>query len=153
MTLDLQLMETFERRLQQVLEMEEVSQAQFADKLGIQRGGLCHLLSGRNKPSFDFIVKLINSYPTVNPDWLLTGKGKPYKNDNSSEIAVQPEIDDLPPADDLFSRTAYLPQQPAGNQIDIPQYETRQPSEERTENQRTVEKVMIFFSDGTYEER
>lgn len=146
-------MEAFERRLQQVLEMEEVSQAQFADKLGIQRGGLCHLLSGRNKPSFDFIVKLITSYPTVNPDWLLTGKGKPYKNDNSPEIATQPESDDLPPADDLFFCTADSQQQSPENHIDTHKYEVPQPSEVRTGSQRTIEKVLIFFSDGTYEER
>ncbi len=70
-------------RLQQFLELENLTPARLADMLGVQRSGLSHILSGRNKPGYDFIYKLLTRFPAVNAEWLLTGKGKPYKEINN----------------------------------------------------------------------
>lgn len=69
------------RRLQQFLEVEQLSPARLADSLGIQRSGISHLLSGRNKPSYEFINNFLNRYPQIDATWLITGKGKMYKED------------------------------------------------------------------------
>ena len=69
--------------------MEGLSPSQFADKLGVQRSGVSHLLSGRNKPSFEFISKMLAAYPKLNPDWLIMGSGKAYRDMPGSEIAGQ----------------------------------------------------------------
>lgn len=66
-------------RLQQFLELENITPARLADTLGVQRSGLSHILSGRNKPGYEFITKLLTKYPHINSEWLLIGKGKPYK--------------------------------------------------------------------------
>lgn len=66
-------------RLQQFLELENLTPARLADILGVQRSGLSHILSGRNKPGYDFIYKLLVKFPELSADWFLTGKGKPYK--------------------------------------------------------------------------
>lgn len=66
-------------RLQQFLELENLTSARLAEILGVQRSGLSHILSGRNKPGYEFLTKLLNKFPHVNSDWLLLGKGKPYK--------------------------------------------------------------------------
>lgn len=71
-------------RLKQFLTMEGLSPAKFADTMEIQRSGISHLLSGRNKPSFEFIQKILTAYPNLNPEWLILGKGKPYKDNYSS---------------------------------------------------------------------
>ncbi len=70
------------RRLQQFLDLENLSPARLADMLGVQRSGVSHILSGRNKPGFDFIQKLLTKFPALSADWFLTGKGKPYKEMN-----------------------------------------------------------------------
>ncbi|MCR9173969.1 MAG: helix-turn-helix domain-containing protein [bacterium] len=62
------------------------SASEFADKIGVKRSNLSHVLSGRNKPSLDFLVKVINAYPKVNASWLITGEAReetpvPSKND------------------------------------------------------------------------
>ena len=62
------------RRLQQFLELENLSPARLADMLGVQRSGVSHILSGRNKPGFDFIQKLLTKFPSLSADWFLTGK-------------------------------------------------------------------------------
>lgn len=67
-------------RLQQFLDLENLTPARLADIIGVQRSGLSHILSGRNKPSFDFIKRILVKFPRINAEWLITGKGKPYKD-------------------------------------------------------------------------
>lgn len=68
-----------DKRLQQFLEAENISQAQLADTLGVARAGISHILSGRNKPGFDFLEAMATHFPQISMDWLLTGKGRMYK--------------------------------------------------------------------------
>ena len=65
----------FQERLQTLLEYYEMSAAAFAEEIGVQRSSISHLLSGRNKPSLDFVLKVVQRFPQVNLYWLLNGKG------------------------------------------------------------------------------
>ena len=71
---------TMDKRLQQFLDAENISQAQLADTLGVARAGISHILSGRNKPGFDFLEAMAVHYPQISMDWLLTGRGRMYKD-------------------------------------------------------------------------
>lgn len=82
-----------DKRLQQFLEAENISQAQLADTLGVARAGISHILSGRNRPGFDFLEAMALHYPQISMDWLLTGKGRMYKD---SHPAWQPEPESSP---------------------------------------------------------
>lgn len=62
-------------RISMVLKAKNISPAQLADDLGVQRSGISHILNGRNKPSLDFIQKLIRLYPDISMQWLLFGEG------------------------------------------------------------------------------
>ena len=73
-----------DKRLQQFLDAENISQAQLADALGVARAGISHILSGRNKPGFDFLEAMALHYPQISMDWLLTGKGRMYKDAGSA---------------------------------------------------------------------
>ncbi len=73
-------------RLQQFLSLENLTPARLADILGVQRSGMSHILSGRNKPGYDFILKMCLKFPDLNANWFITGKGKPYLERNSSPI-------------------------------------------------------------------
>ncbi len=76
------------KRLSQFLQAENISQSQFADTLGVARGGVSHILSGRNRPGYDFLETLLLHYPSLNIDWVITGKGKMYKEDSSDAPGV-----------------------------------------------------------------
>ena len=65
-------------RLLKFLEAENITQSQFADSIGVARASISHILSGRNKPGFDFIERMARRYPTLNLEWLITGKGRMY---------------------------------------------------------------------------
>lgn len=67
------------QRLQQFLDLENISPAKLSEILNVQRSNISHILNGRNKPSYDFICRMLSKFPSLNADWLLTGKGKPYK--------------------------------------------------------------------------
>ena len=83
------------RRLQQFLELEQLKPAQFADIMGIQRANVSHILSGRNKPSFEFIQKFLLKFPSVNPDWFLLGKGKPFREQDQPASPLPSDNGDL----------------------------------------------------------
>ena len=84
------------RRLQQFLDAENITQAQLADTLGVARAGISHILSGRNRPGFDFLEGMALHYPQVSLDWLLTGKGRMYK-DSSAQSGENPVFASAPP--------------------------------------------------------
>lgn len=79
--------EEFIKRLEVLFDHYSLSAASFSDKIGIQRSGISHLLSGRNKPSLDFVMKIIATFPEVDLYWLLTGEGNLIKSDDGNRIA------------------------------------------------------------------
>ena len=67
--------EAFTKRLKKVIEYYGESASSFAEKIGVQRSSISHILSGRNKPSLEFVMKVLQTYPEVDLYWLLYGKG------------------------------------------------------------------------------
>ena len=67
--------EDFIKRLEIILDYYNLNASSFADKIGVQRSSLSHLLSGRNKPSLDFILKILDVFPDIDLYWILNGKG------------------------------------------------------------------------------
>ena len=72
------------RRFQTILDLENLSPAQLADRLGVQRSGISHILSGRNRPSFELLQRVVQSFPEISAEWLITGNGKPLKEQNQA---------------------------------------------------------------------
>jgi transcriptional regulator with XRE-family HTH domain len=71
-----------------IIEAEGLTPAKFADEIGVQRSSISHIISGRNKPSYDFIIKIIERFRGINAEWLLTGKGSMIKS-SANENVVQ----------------------------------------------------------------
>lgn len=65
-------------RINLLLKAKNVSARQFAEEIGIQPSGMSHILSGRNNPSLDFVMKVVKRWPEVNINWLMFGKGEMY---------------------------------------------------------------------------
>lgn len=61
-------------RIKMVMKANQLNAASFADRLGVQRSNLSHILTGRNKPSLDFIEKMLIQFPKVNASWLISGQ-------------------------------------------------------------------------------
>ena len=67
-----------EERILKLLDTEQLSSSKFADIIGVQRSSVSHILTGRNKPSFDFVQKTLKAFPLLDADWLILGKGEMY---------------------------------------------------------------------------
>jgi hypothetical protein len=70
-----------EAKLRQLMKHEGINSSRLAEILGIQASGISHIMSGRNKPSYDFLLKLLQRFPQINPDWLLLDKGPMYRDE------------------------------------------------------------------------
>ena len=82
-----------DKRLQQFLDAENITQSQLADTLGVTRASISHILAGRNRPGFDFFESMAAHYPSLSLEWLITGKGRMYK---STAAADDPQPEPLP---------------------------------------------------------
>ena len=86
-------------RLQLLMKENELTASSFADKIGVQRSSISHILSGRNKPSLDFIAKIEANFNEVSFHWLLTGEELPMPSPTVSpqlNEASKPTVKDTP---------------------------------------------------------
>lgn len=118
-------------RLQIIFEREGISASIFADRIGVQRSAISHILSGRNKPGFDLLQKIIAKFPTINTEWLITGLGDPYKQPVKQ---IQTTLFDPPTTQMKSLEVTSVNKSPL------------QPSKSRT-----IERIVIFYSDKTFE--
>lgn len=132
-------------RLKQFLTMEGLSPAQFAEIMGIQRSGISHLLLGRNNPSYEFIQKMMTAFPKVNYEWLILGKGKPYKDNN--EPATPSAETSLFPIEEKVTTDIQQPEV-----AEIPKFDVDLTTDEQIRD-RKIERITIYYTDGTYEDR
>jgi len=150
-------------RLNQFLQLEQLSSARFAAILGIQPSSVSHILSGRNKPGFDFIEKMLLKFPGLSAEWIITGKGKMFKEPLPS---VNPPVANLfkaPPvvlqphdqpistvSEPIFNSNTELGAAPQPGAI-----ETNNPLSADLPHKTgaaRVEKVVLFYSDKHFEE-
>lgn len=73
-------------RILEFLKTENKSSAQLSEEIGVQPSSISHIISGRNNPSLDFILKMLGRYPDLSTDWLLFGKGSMYRGKVISDL-------------------------------------------------------------------
>ena len=164
-------------RLQQFLSAENITQAQFADSLGVTRASISHILAGRNKPGFDFFFGITQRYPNLSLDWLISGKGKMYKSPGAELFA--PETIEKPapqpspaesqdpsglaanpvPDEDIFSvqesatgADSVRVIENGGNTQFSGGLSAPANTPQKPVNQRKISKLVVFYDDGTYKE-
>lgn len=138
-------------RILEFLRTENKTSSQFAEEIGVQASSVSHIISGRNKPSLDFIVKMLQQYDDLSTDWLIFGKGDMYKMDRAS---------------DLFGESLGSG---SDNIIDIDSHKSTQNTDNETDNEKDkdvdlinaqapdtkkqgLQKVILVYSDSTFTE-
>lgn len=144
------------KRLQQFLAAENISQSQFADSIGVARASISHILAGRNKPGFDFIERMARQYPELNLEWLITGRGRMY---NSQKSAPEPPVSPITPlpnpaAETLFEQSEKQPETASYNPFSVPDgfNDHLDNRSQQIINQKTISKIIVFYSDGSFQE-
>lgn len=128
--------EKFSQRLQKIFNYYDLSAAAFADAIHVGRSSISHILSGRNKPSLDFVLKIVQTYPEVELYWLLNGTGNFPGN---LKVEAKPAAGTTPvsPRTEINPETSALPS------------EQKRPILASTG--KSIQKIVIFYKDGTFE--
>lgn len=154
-------------RLLKFLNSEQLSSARFAEIIGVQPSSVSHILSGRNNPGFDFIQKILGSYPFLNAEWLIMGKGNMMKNtgvqgtlfpgnpdeneDDQYKSMTTPEKKEK---DEGMGRQGEtFPGITNVNNIDTKKdHKSEFPSDTNVNSARIVEKIIVLYSDKSFSE-
>lgn len=139
--------------LELILQNESLTNQRLAEKMGVAPASITHILSGRNKPSYDFILKLIETFPDYDAKWLVTGTGEvkatsSAKGSNEDEFISQRKFYF---ATDNISTNTIAPSAPSTKYSDT----TTKLQNNQTETQkqsRSVNRVILCFDDGTFVE-
>lgn len=149
-------------RLLKFMEIEKLTASRLAEILGVQPATISHILSGRNKPSFEFIEKMLLRFPKVNPEWLLLGKSSLYRPEIIAPQNQNPVIPQAPPAHTLFSVSEPISPEAPGS-IDQPTVTPTavaqsSPAADPKQKQEIIsnevsdtdiERIVIFLKNGT----
>ena len=114
------------------MEYYDLTAASFADRIEVGRSSISHLLSGRNNPSLDLVMKIIKAFPEVELYWLLNGKGRFPSTSAEPKAPVEGNKPQEEKKRDLFSDP----------DPDLPPHPKRA---------REISRVVIFYRDGTFE--
>jgi transcriptional regulator with XRE-family HTH domain len=133
-------------RILAFLQKENKTSAQFAEEIGVQPSGISHILSGRNNPSLDFILKMLERYPYLSTEWLLFGKGEMYRDQHYGTLF------DIPSDNGFLGKTSGT-ENNSGEKLLTGKADTVLPvHKEIIDNSQEVNKIVFFFDDGTFEE-
>ncbi len=139
-------------RIAKFLITENISPSKFADEIGVQRSSISHIIAGRNNPSLELTQKMLNRFDSINPDWLILGKGEMYRvgkqatlfdqinNEKNENISKEPEVvvNRLNIEDNELNKSK-------------PNINYDEQISTKNKNELSVEKILIIYSNGTFE--
>lgn len=139
----------FIKRLEILMEHFGMNASSFADKIGVQRSSISHLLSGRNKPSLDFVMKILDVFPEVNLYWILNGKGNLLKHEVDFETTFQTknEDDHTPILSSNLSEEKNIEKK-----IEVGILNNKTSEFQNLKNDSDIFKIVFFYKDGTFKD-
>lgn len=148
-------METIKDRLVRIISSEGLTSAAFADTIGVQRSSISHILSGRNKPSLDFLQKIVTKFGKYNAEWLINGTGNIYKQPKQSNIFDNPDVVDSNDNESLPNKVA------ESKPINIPEPEkdiipksqdTKQIIPDILSKEKKIKRIIVIYNDDTFKD-
>jgi transcriptional regulator with XRE-family HTH domain len=141
-------------RILEVLKFKNLSQSQFADEIGVQRSNISHLLSGRNKPSLEFIQKIIKKFPDINPEYLLSGTGNLTRRFEQTVLEFAeippPVVETLP--EDETGKIIHEKIRPVVKRKAFQNNGSKKEEVTEPPHARNLERIVYFYSDKTFKE-
>lgn len=145
-------------KLLKLMKYEKLSSSRLAEILEIQPSSISHILSGRNKPSFDFLVKILRRFPTLNPDWLLLDSDQMYRQSDESAALKDNQVIEPISTSTIQAGSSEHRQNNSSNDSSVANNNSTKrttPTElPFTNNQnvnKTIERVIVLYSDKSFE--
>ncbi len=127
-------------RIETLIKEKGLSSVKFAEAIGVQPSSISHVLSGRSKPSFDFMEKISSKFPDVNMNWLISGTGEMYKDGSVGLLHFE---------ETTIENNTYTPKE---EPIISQKEEATQPVVTKENQPKEIERILVFFSDKTFKE-
>lgn len=120
-------------RIEKLMKSMNLSARQFASEIHVQPGTISNMMGGRNNPSYEVIKRIMERYPTLNPEWLIAGRGDMWRTEPGKEPG-------------LFDNQAPDPGTPARR--------TAQKEEPQViaAPQKKISRIVVYYTDNTYQE-
>ncbi|MCQ2607245.1 MAG: helix-turn-helix domain-containing protein [Bacteroidales bacterium] len=130
------------KRIQQVIQEKHLTNATFAEAIGVNRSSISQLLAERNKPSLDFLEKMLRTYKDLDANWLLRGEVSPYGRKEAVQTELFPEEVVAESPISVEKEPEFLEDEPSKNRLI---------SGENSASEKIIEKIVTFYSDKTFE--
>ena len=124
---------TDRERIEALMKTLNVSARQFAAEIHVQPGTISNMMAGRNNPSLEVMKRIMERYPTLNPEWLIAGRGEMWR----TEPGKEPGLSDAQ-APDPKNKTVRTVQK------EEPQTPAAPPKQ--------IARIVVYYTDNTYEE-
>ena len=163
-------------KIKQILIDKNLTPSYFADEIGVQRSSISHILSGRNRPSFDIIQKIIRRFPDLGYEWIMeedaqqaynqsgqVSYGAPRNmpqpspvNQPRDRFSPQPAVSYTAPSMNVRSQRNEIPpvmqQQPVAPVSEPVNSSADQSPVAFSSTEKKVERILIFYTDGSFRE-
>lgn len=136
-------------KLEYLLREKQLTATQLARLLEIQPSGISHIMSGRNKPSFDFVVKILSVFPDINPDWLMLDSDEVYRRGEAPRSNPLFDIDEFDSPSESSS-DALENSELSASQNQVEKLPMQNFSSAKNSG-KPVDRIVIFYADGTFE--
>lgn len=171
---------TLTEKIELLIRKKQLSPTQFSELIGIPRSNVSHILSGRNKPSLDVVQRILNAFPEIivesflfedrelafdmpiineksQPEVISVSSIEPEKKEEEKTLNLQPSLFDAPVESPRESVKNNLPEIGTEKEILKPQENLSNqsielPSKVSSHVYKKIERVIIFYSDGTFSE-
>jgi transcriptional regulator with XRE-family HTH domain len=136
-------------KIKQILIDKNISPSYFADEIGVQRSSVSHILSGRNKPSLDIVQKIIRRFPEFGMDWILDEEEIPTPRREKAPIsAVKEDLFDMEDEAPAVAEPIKATVEPASSPVSTMLHQNKN----EVSGDKRIERILIFYSDGTFQE-
>jgi len=138
-------------RIKKLMELKKMSPTQFADEIEVQRSSLSHVLSERNKPSLDFMLKIKNAFPDINLDWLLLDEGTIFIKKEEEKEMEQFSPEKQQQAELKFSADIDQEEKSGNEKETVAKSEKETHLTGKIQIDKQPVRVIMFYSDNSFE--
>ncbi len=163
-------MQDIKDRIMHLMKTKNINATQLSEIMNVQRSGISHILSGRNKPGTDFIIKVKESFPEFSLDWLLMGKGPATLSPAPNEVK-EPANRHNSTQPSLFDFTSTVETESGLERIDQANRKDKEKSTEKTDesknkpssqsfqnenpssmkrDEKAIVRIIVVYSDNTF---
>ncbi|GAK93540.1 hypothetical protein JCM19298_2259 [Nonlabens ulvanivorans] len=134
------------------MEKNDLNASSFAEAINVGRSSISHILSGRNKPSLDLVMNIVDQFPEVDLYWLLNGKGSYPKKEIPNVSIPSPITPDIKKEEKVETPTEVNP--PAHHSPDLFSTSNLENNKIQTElnKGKNISKIIILYSDGSFKD-